>query len=168
MPDINVQESINLPPGPAFSAVREIIDEIAGDRGRMRNFALHIDLRDLSMPDVGYVAIPVRLKADAVRDANPTAIPVRIEAKKLPDTFPTFTGEVGIDGTGPSSSTLWLAGSYHLPSDDLSAFITRPMIERIAETTLRNFVDDLSHAVQRKGEHDEIEAVRYRLMGGSS
>lgn len=168
MPDINVQEAINLPPAPAFAAVREIVDAISAGRGKWQEFALHIDLRDLNMPDVGYLAVPVRLTSEAVRDSNPTAIPIRIEAKKLPDAFPAFTGEIGIDGTGPSSSTVWLGGTYELPTNPVSTFIGRPMVDRVAEQTLRNFVSDIAGAVQRKGEHDEIAAVRYRLLDRGS
>jgi len=167
MPDVNVQHALRLPPVPALSAVKDLLHEIAADQGIWRDFPLHADLRDLGLPDLGYIAVPVRLELGPPRDEMPNALPVRIQAKRNPDAFPIFDGRIGVDGSGPSSSTMWLAGTYETPRNRVAAFVDAAMLGKVADLTLRNFVDDLAEAAQREGERSEIAAVRYRLFDRS-
>lgn len=164
MPDVNVQHALRLPPVPALSAVKEVLHEIAADQGIWRDFPLHVDLRDVGLPDLGYIAVPVQLELGQARDDMPNALPVHLRAKRNPDAFPVFEGRIGVDGSGPSSSTMWLAGTYRTPRNPMAAFIDAAMMGKVADLTLRNFVDDIADAAQREGERSEIAAVRYRLL----
>jgi len=167
MAEVNVQHAMHLPPAPALSAVRDVLQSIASDTGRWQDFPLHIDLRELGVPDLGYIGVPIHLEVGEPRDDVPNAIPVRIQAKRNPDAFPVFDGKVGVDGSGPSSSTMWLAGSYDSPRNRVAAFIDSTLMGKIAERTLHNFVDDLAAAADREGERSELAAVRYRLFDRS-
>jgi hypothetical protein len=167
MPEVNVQHVMRLPPVPALSAVKEVLAGIASDDGAWRDFPLHVDLRDIGLPDLGYIAVPVRVKVGEPRDDVPNALPVHIEAKRNPEAFPVFEGNVGVDGSGPSSSTMWLAGTYETPHNPVAAFIDAALMGKVADLTLRNFVADLADAAQREGERSEIAAVHYRLFDRS-
>lgn len=164
MPEVNVQRALHLPPAPAFTALSEILQDIASGTGARHDFALHIDLRDMGLPDLGYIAVPIRLETGSPRDATPTAIPVTVHAKRNPEAFPVFDGSIGAEGTGPSSSTLWLAGSYTAPMHELGTLLDATLVARVARRALQNFVEDLGEAAERKGERSEIERARYRIM----
>lgn len=164
MPEVNVQRALRLPPAPAFTAVREILEDIASGAGPWHDFALHIDLRDMGLPDLGYIAVPVRLETAPAREGTPTAVPVSVHAKRNPEAFPVFEGSVGAEGTGPSSSTLWLAGTYTAPMHELGTLLDATLVASVARRALQNFVDDLGEAAERKGERTEIERARYRIM----
>ena len=48
-------------------ALGELLQAIAGQDGPWRGFALHIGFGDLRLPDVGYVAVPIRLHGRKAR-----------------------------------------------------------------------------------------------------
>ena len=164
MPEVNVQRALHLPPAPAFTAVREILQDIASGTGFWHDFALHIDLHDLGLPDLGYVAVPIRLEIAPAREATPTAVPLTIHAKRNPQAFPVFEGSMGAEGSGPSSSTLWLAGTYTAPMHELGTLLDATLVARVAQRALQSFVDDIGESAERKGERSEIERARYRIM----
>lgn len=167
MAEVNVQHEVRLPPAPALSAVKEVLHEIATGSGGWHDFPLHVDLRDLGLPDLGYIAVPVSIRVGEPRDDVPNALPLHIEAKRNSGAFPVFDGRIGVDGSGPSLSTMWLAGTYEDPRDGIVPFIDAAMIGKVAELTLRNFIDDIAEGAQREGERSEIAAVRYRLFDRS-
>lgn len=167
MAEVNVQHAMRLPPAPALAAVKEVLHEIAAGSGPWHDFPLHVDLRDLGLPDLGYIAVPISIRIGEPREDVPNAVPLHIEAKRNSEAFPVFDGQIGVDGSGPSLSTMWLAGTYEDPRDRIVAFIDAQMIGKVAELTLRNFVEDVAEGAQREGELSEIAAVRYRLFDRS-
>lgn len=140
------------------------MQDIVSETGPWHDFALHIDLRDMGLPDLGYIAVPIRLEIAPPREATPTAVPLNIHAKRNPEAFPVFEGSMGAEGTGPSASTLWLAGSYTAPMHELGTLLDATLVARVAQRALQNFVDDLGEAAERRGERSEIERARYRIM----
>ena len=62
MPDVRLERTLRVPADPASEALGDLLQAIADQEGPWRGFALHIGLGDLRLPDVGYVAVPIRLK----------------------------------------------------------------------------------------------------------
>ena len=162
MPDIRIQRNLKIPPVPAIGALEEILSSIQEQRGGWRDFAVHASLADLRLPDVGYVAIPIRLEAGK-RGAETNAFPVTFEAAKHPESFPRFSGSVGIDAIGPSDSTLFIGGGYDVPMNLLGKLLDVTLASGVAGQTLENLADDLAAAVHAIVERREAEYARYRL-----
>lgn len=164
MSEVNVQQPLHLPPAPAIVAVREILDAIHNERESWNDFALHVDLRDLGLPDLGYVAVPISLETGQPRADTPSTIPVTVRAKRNAAAFPVFDGSIGIEGTGPSSSTLWLAGTYTAPLKGFGSILDASLFPNVARRALTNFLETIARSAQRLGEKREIDAVRHRRM----
>ena len=64
MPDVRLERTLRVPADPATEALSDLLKAIAGQEGPWRGFALHIALGDLRLPDVGYVAVPIRLSVE--------------------------------------------------------------------------------------------------------
>ena len=159
------QRNLKVPSVPAFTALTEIVEAIAEARGTWRGFALHVDLSDLRLPDVGYLAIPIRLTAGKPRSTT-RSIDVWFTAAKQPAAFPKFSGAAGIEATGPTGTSLWLAGDYDVPMSLFGKLFDRTIAAGVATRTLENLVDDLAQAIVASVEKREAEYVRYRLYEG--
>lgn len=157
-----LQRNLKVPPVPAFTALVDIITAIDAQQGVWRGFALHIDLGDLHLPDVGYVAIPIRLKAGH-RESTAHTVELEFTAAKHPSSFPAFKGSAGIEATGPTGTILWLAGGYDVPLHVFGKFFDRTIAAGIADRTLENLIDDLAEAVVVSVEKREADFMRYRL-----
>ena len=163
MSEVRLQRNLKIPPVPAYQAVREILTAIAAQDGNWRGFALHVALGDLSLPDFGYIAIPVRLVVGEPK-ADLTAFDVAFTAMNQSTSFPTFDGSIGIDPMGPSASILWLGGGYDVPLNVLGKFLDATIAAGVARRTLENFVDDIAAACLALVEKREAEYVRYRMF----
>jgi hypothetical protein len=157
-----LERNLKVPPVPAFTALVEILDGIAQGRGPWEGFCLHVDLGDLRLPDVGYLAVPIHLTAGKPQAVN-RAVDVHFRAEKHPANFPTFAGSIGIDATGPSGAILWLAGGYDVPLSLFGKLLDRTIAAGVANRTLENFVDDLAEAIVANVDKREAEFIRYRL-----
>ena len=153
---------LKIPPAPAFRALSEILTAIAEGRGAWQGFSLHVDLGDLRLPDVGYIAIPIRLTAGRPRSET-QAIDLQFQAAMQPQSFPTFSGAAGVEATGPSGAAFWLAGAYDVPMSLFGTLFDRTIAAGVANRTLENLVDDLCQAISANVEKREAEYIRYRL-----
>lgn len=162
MSDVRIQRNLKIPPAPAIEALAEILSAIEAQEGAWRGFALHVALGDLHLPDVGYVAVPIRLTAGA-RDPQTNSIPIAFEALEHSSSFPHFTGSAGIDAIGPSGAILFVAGSYDVPMKIFGKLFDMTLASGVAERTLENLADDLAAAVHAAVDKREAEYVRYRL-----
>jgi hypothetical protein len=164
MPKIDLQRPLSVPTVPARSAASSIMHEITDEKGEWADFALYITLAALGLPDVGYVAIPVK-----VDNLNETLEPrheiaFRLRARRSPEAFPTFEGGMGVDSTGPSNSLLWLAGSYDVPLGGFGAILNSTLAHGTAEQSLWNMLVELGDAIQARVERREKDVARYRLI----
>jgi hypothetical protein len=167
MPKVEIEKPLNVPVVPARTAASEIIHEMAGRTGKWTDFALYAMLKDLGLPDVGYVAIPAVMD-DVGETFEPRhEISFRLSARRSPDAFPTFTGGVGIDSNGPSSSIMWLGGNYDPPLKGLGALLDQFFARGVAEKSLGYMLDELADEIQAKVERREIAEVRYRRLFAS-
>jgi hypothetical protein len=160
--DVRLQRNLKVPPVPAREALDSVLSSIAAQQGAWRGFALHVALGDLHLPDVGYLAVPIRFTAGS-RDPETNAIPIAFEAIEHTSSFPHFTGSAGIDATGPTGSILFLAGGYDVPMQIFGKLIDRTIASGVAQRTLENLTDDLAAAVHAAVDKREAEYVRYRL-----
>jgi hypothetical protein len=156
------QRNLKVPPVPAFAALADLVGAIAEGRGAWRGFALHVNLGDLGLPDVGYLAVPIRLTAGKPQTTT-RSIDIRFAAAKHPSAFPKFGGAAGIEATGPTGTIFWLAGEYNVPMSLFGKLFDRTIASGVAARTLENLVDDLAAAIVASVEKREAEFMRYRL-----
>jgi hypothetical protein len=165
MPKINLEKSLNIPAVAAREAAAQILRDIAADAAEWKGFALHLNLGALGLPEVGYVAIPIKLQIGAEETEPRHQIRFTIHARKNAELFPVLEGTLGIDSSGPSSAQVWLAGDYELPMSGLGAFFDKVVAGNAAAKTLENFLADLTEAIAARVENRELALARYRLLG---
>lgn len=164
MPSVNLQHTLSEPVVPARSAISSIILDIVEQRGEWAMFSLYLHLRSLGLPDVGYVAIPVVLY-DVSETLEPQfEIRFKLRARRSPQAFPTFDGALGVDASGPSSATMWLAGEYALPLANAGALLNSVFARGTAEKALENMLNELAEAIVARVEKRELSSARYRLF----
>lgn len=164
MAKVELQQALNEPVGPAREAAEGILEAIAANRDTWAEFALYLELKDAGLPDVGYIAIPINLTLGE-RETEPRhRIGFRIEAKRSPQAFPVFEGSMGVDANGPSSSAIWVAGTYELPAHGLGSLVNATLGRNAAEKTLQNFLGDLARGITARVERKELASARYRVM----
>jgi hypothetical protein len=164
MPKVDLQRPLTVPTVPARSAASSIMHEIAEEKGEWADFSLYIKLAAIGLPDVGYVAIPVKIDTLSETTEPRHAITFRLRARRSPDAFPTFEGSLGIDGTGPSNSLLWMAGEYAVPLGGFGAVFNTTVAHGTAEQSLWNMLVELGDAIQARVERREMDVARYRLI----
>jgi len=148
----------------AGPALEQILAEVAAGTGRYENFALHIDMRDVGLPDVGYVAVPIRLELGEAMQAPAYRVSMTIRSQRDPAAFPVLSGSVGIDARDAGAGVLWLDGSYDVPGKGFGAMVNAVFAGGTADKTLENFLSDLVAAVDARVERREIERVRYTMF----
>ena len=161
--DVRLQRNLKIPAVPTYQALREILRAIEAQEGNWRGFALHVSLGDLHLADIGYVAVPVRLKVGKQHE-DAQAVDITFNAANQSGSFPTFNGSMGVDGMGTSGSILWLGGGYDVPLRFLGKFFDATVAAGVARRTLENFVDDVAAACAALVEKREADYVRYRMF----
>jgi hypothetical protein len=165
MPKIDLERPLNVPAVPAREAASQMLRDISADAHEWQAFALHLNLGALGLPDVGYIAIPIRLEIVGEESEPRHEIRFTIHARRSAEVFPVFHGALGIDSSGPSGSQIWLAGDYELPMSGLGAFFDKAVARSAAAKTLENFLADLAEAIAARVEKRELALARYRMFG---
>ncbi len=168
MNKIEAQCALDVGPGNAIMETRSLLDEISSGVGEWAEASLRLDLRDIGLPDLGHIAVPIKVDVQPAEPASPNQIHLSIAAKRNPDAFPIFRGAIGVDSSGAAASTLWLSGSYDEPAEELRTLIPAPSAQCAAETTIQNFLDDIATAVERRAAHRQKDEERYRMINRSS
>lgn len=164
MPQVELQRQLSVPAVPARSAASFIMNAIADRRDDWSEFALYLDFASLGLPDVGYVAIPVTV-SDIKETLEPRhEIHFLMCARRSREAFPTFDGAIGVDASGPSNGTLWLAGSYQTPLGGLGGIFDQFFARGSAEKTLENMLNELGDAIEARVQQRERANARYRLV----
>ncbi len=145
-------------------ALGELLQAIADQTGMWRGFALHVDLGDLRLPDVGYVAVPIA--SDRRRRDEPPrpSISASLPRSNLPSAFPAFRGQMGVE-TQPAwaSPCYFLRGSYELPMQFFGRLLDAALMPRVAQRSLENFVDEIAAACVARVDKREAEFARYHF-----
>ncbi|HEV2262101.1 MAG TPA: hypothetical protein VGR69_07450 [Candidatus Rubrimentiphilum sp.] len=167
MPNVELQKSLNVPAVPARDCASAILHDIEKNEGEWAGFALHLHLGALGLPDVGYIAVPIKLTIKGEETEPRHQIKFTFRSRRSPELFPEFDGAIGIDSTGPSASQIWLAGKYELPLHGFGRFFDQVVARKAAEQTLQNLLNDLADAIAAWVEKREIAQARYRIFGSS-
>lgn len=162
MPEVRLERKLHVPADPAAQALGEILRAIAHQEGPWRGFALHISLGELRLPDVGYVAVPVKLHA--VKDpSEPDCFAIGFVAASLPAAFPEFKGTMGATAGAIGESALYLHGSYELPGKFFGPLLDAALLPLVAKRSLDNFIEEIGAAVEARVDQREDDYVRYRF-----
>lgn len=164
MASVNLQRTLSVPAVPARAALSSILHEIADERGDWEEFSLYLNFGSLGLPDVGYVAIPVRLTDLREETESRHQISFTMQARRLPEAFPVFRGAIGVDATGPSNAMLWLAGDYDVPLHGFGTLVNGTVLTGTAAKALENMLAELAGAVSARVEKREMANARYRLV----
>jgi hypothetical protein len=164
MPRVELERSLNVPAVPARSSASHIMHAIAEQRGMWSEFSLYLNFGSLGLPDVGYVAIPVRVEIADEQLEPRHEIRFTVRARRSPEAFPIFIGAIGIDPIGPSDSQIWLAGDYELPASTIGAVVDRVLGQGRAEKALDNMLEELAEAIEANVQKRELDRARYRLV----
>lgn len=135
---------------------------IAAQEGPWRGFALHVSLGDLRLPDVGYVAVPIKLTT-AKDAADSYAFDITFSATSQPAAFPTFKGSIGVKPGGLGESKLHLRGSYSPPMQIFGKFLDVAFTPGVANRSLENFIEEIGTAVTARVDQREADFARYRF-----
>jgi hypothetical protein len=164
MPKVNLQKSLSVPAVPAREAASEILHKMEAGEPKWADLSPHLSLSVVGLPDVGYIVIPIRV-AIAGEELEPRhQIRFSIRARRSPEGFPVFDGALGVDSSGPSSSEVWLGGTYEVPMRALGAFFDKLVAHNVAEKALENLLADLAEAISARVERREIRLARDRLF----
>ncbi len=159
MPAIRIQRALDVPGPLIFSALGDILHRIAVQDDQWKGFALHVDLGDAGLPNVGYLAFPIAVSAVKAGD-DLAQYALRIEAAREPKTFPIFSGVAGVDVLGPGASSLWLEGTYETPGHIAGKVVDSTLLRGVAARALENFVDDMERACRAHVDKREAEYAR--------
>jgi hypothetical protein len=155
------ERRVDVPYGLSLGTLGEILSAIAQRKGAWSGFFFHVNLGDVGLLDVGYVAIPIELTL-GTHTPGINEYPVTIHAASHPKAFPALKGYIGTDMAAGNASILWLGGTYDVPMGGLGALIDAGPAHGVAQRCLQNFVDDLAEALRARVEQREAELVRYK------
>lgn len=162
MAEMRLERALRVPADPAFTAIGEILDAIAKQEGMWREFALHISLSDLHLPDVGYIAIPIHLTVTQLKE--PRTLGIAFGSASMTSAFPTFKGRFNVTEGALGESTLILSGDYALPMKLLGTFFDAAFVPGVALRSLENFIDEMAAACQARVNQEEEEFARYHYF----
>lgn len=162
VPEVKFDRSLRVPVDPAGTALGELLQAIADQTGPWRGFPLHISLGDLRLPDVGYVAVPIRLTFEK-DPAVPHAFRIAFNASNLPSSFPGFAGKIGVEPGSLGECTLYLRGAYEMPMHVFGKLLDAALMPRVAEKSLENFVDEIGAACEARVNQREADFARYHF-----
>jgi hypothetical protein len=162
VPKIRLDHRLRLPADSASLALGELLQAIAKQEGPWRGFALHVGFGDLHLPDVGYVAIPIRLTVEKnAKEAR--TFDIRFNAANLPIAFPGFTGTMSVEPREIGECELYLSGEYELPMQFFGKLLDGALMPNVAAVSLENFIDEIAAACQARVDQREAEFVRYHF-----
>lgn len=163
MPVIRRSAPLDVPLPLAFEGLRDTLQDIAVSERPREGFTLHVDFGDAALPDVGYLSIPIALEVAPPEDGL-FQLSVVFRAQRHPESFPTFRGAFGVDSTGPTGVTLWLAGAYDVPTSAVGKIVDATVARGIAEHALTNLLEDVAGAVRACINRREADYMRHHVL----
>lgn len=102
------------------------------------------------------VAKTVRVELGApVRGESETTLPITWEATGAPGLFPRMEADLVIAAVGPELTHLGLRGSYRPPLGAVGRLVDRALLHRVAESSIKGFVDRVARALEGEGTEAE-------------
>jgi len=141
---------VELPIPPA-----RVEDALSGDPATwMTNLAEHANRRgDALLAEVGFgedlrIARTVEIRfAGSVRVGNKTILPFRWSASGPGGVFPALDADLEVAPLGTESTQLAVSARYVPPLGKLGKLIDRAVLSRVAEATVKDFLDRVAAAV---------------------
>ena len=126
-----------------LDALRDAVEDWAGVAYREGE-----ELRAKVGPSVGGHAKEVRLVI-GVAEIHRTGLvyPISWTAVGAQSLFPKLTGELVLSHLGPEQTKLSLEATYQPPLGPLGRVVDRVVLGRFAESTVKNWVDQLAEAL---------------------
>lgn len=84
---------------------------------------------------------------EPARGASETWIPVEWEATGFPSLFPRMQADIVVAAIGPTLTQVALRGSYRVPLGKVGVALDRTLLHRIAEASVKSFVDRIAAAI---------------------
>lgn len=108
---------------------------------------------DLMLADVG-LGGPIHLTRKVlidlgppVRAASKTVLPLRWTAADHPGAFPALEADLEVASLGPRHTQLAMSARYSPPLGMVGRMLDRAFLSRIAEVTLKDFLDRVAEAI---------------------
>lgn len=99
-------------------------------------------------PEGHRIAKTVRLDVgEPFRRTGETSIPLRWEATGTPGLFPKMEADLVVEEVGIRLTKVALQGSYDPPLGSLGRALDRALLHRVAEATVKHFVDRIGCAI---------------------
>jgi hypothetical protein len=161
--EIRLQRMLRVPADPAAEALGELLTAISNQEGPWRGFALHVSFGDLRLPDIGYVAVPIRLTI-IKQSKEARTFEIAFESANLPAAFPGYKGTMSVEPAAAlGESTMYLHGTYDPPMPIVGKFLDAALAPGVAERSLENFLEEVGAAVQARVDQREAEFARYHF-----
>lgn len=87
---------------------------------------------------------------DPVRSPGRIWIPISWQATDRRGLFPVFDGDLEIAGLGAGRSQLAFSGQYRPPRGLIGRTLDRVLLSRVAEATIKDFVDRIAQGLEAK------------------
>lgn len=84
-----------------------------------------------------------------VRSSSKTVFPIRWQASEHPGLFPALDADLEVAPLGPARTQLAISARYAPPLGMLGRAIDRAVLSRVAEATLKDFLDGVADAIER-------------------
>jgi hypothetical protein len=110
---------------------------------------------DLLLAEVGF-GEAIRVKREVVVELGPpvrsstkTFFPIRWQASEHPGLFPALDADLEVAPLGPGRTQLSISARYAPPLGMFGRTIDRAVLSRVAEATLKDFLDGVADAIVR-------------------
>ena len=108
---------------------------------------------DLLLAEVGF-GERIRVKREVVVEVGPSirsssqvAFPIRWQASDHPGLFPALDADLEVASLGPERTRLAMSARYEPPLGALGRAVDRAVLSRVAEATLKDFLDRVADAI---------------------
>ena len=110
---------------------------------------------DLLLAEVGF-GEAIRVKREVVvelgapfQTSSKTVFPIRWHASEHPGLFPALDADLEVAALGPTRTQIAVSARYAPPLGALGRAIVRAVLSRVAEATLKDFLDRVADAIVR-------------------
>ena len=82
-----------------------------------------------------------------IRSSSKISFPIRWQASDHPGLFPALDADLDVTSLGPERTRLAMSARYEPPLGALGRAIDRAVLSRVAEATLKDFLDRVAEAI---------------------
>jgi hypothetical protein len=138
-------------------------------RGWLPGLARDAHLRgDALLADVGF-GEAIRIEREVtirlgppIRSSSKTVFPLRWEAAAHPRLFPSLDADLEVAPLGPERTQLSISARYVPPFRAIGRALDRALLSRVAEATVKDFMDHVAAAVMSFAARQEDASARLR------